>query len=46
MKVYVTNDGHGVSLRSVLEMEILNFEQGVPTQARRQSAPRGHKPVL
>ena len=44
MKVYVTNDGHGVSLRSVLEMEILNFEQGVPTQARRVE-PSGRKAV-
>ena len=42
MNVYVTHDGHGVSLRSVLEMEILNYEQGAPTKGSRVE-PSGRK---
>ena len=34
MNIYVTNDGHGVSLRSVVEMEILRYEQSLATQTR------------
>ncbi len=28
LDVYITQDGHCVSLRKVLEAEILNYEQG------------------
>ncbi len=32
LDIYITQDGHGVSLRKVLEAEILNYEQGEPTK--------------
>ncbi len=46
LDIYITQDGHGVSLRKVLEAEILNYEQGEPTNkahvtpAGRKVAPR------
>jgi hypothetical protein len=32
LDIYITQDGHGVSLRKVLEAEILNYEQGEPSK--------------
>ena len=32
LDIYIVQDGHGVSLRKVLEMEILDYEQGEPTK--------------
>ena len=35
LDIYITQDGHGVSLRRALEAEILNYEQGEPTKKAR-----------
>jgi hypothetical protein len=35
LDIYITQDGHGVSLRKALEAEILNYEQGEPTKKAR-----------
>jgi hypothetical protein len=46
LDIYITQDGHSVSLCKVLEAEILNYEQGEPTKkahvtpAGRKVAPR------
>ena len=42
LDIYITQDGHGVSLRKVLEAEILNYEQGEPTKKARVT-PAGRK---
>ena len=42
LDIYITHDGHGVSLRKVLEAEILNYEQGEPTKKARVT-PAGRK---
>jgi len=42
LDIYITQDGHGVSLRRVLEAEILNYEQGEPTKKARVT-PAGRK---
>jgi hypothetical protein len=45
LDIYIMQDGHGVSLRKVLEAEILNYEQGEPTKKARVT-PSGRKVVL
>ncbi len=42
LDIYITQDGHGVSLRKVLEAEILNYEQGEPTK-KAHVTPAGRK---
>ena len=42
LDIYITQDGHGVSLRKVLEAEILNYEQGEPTK-KGHVTPAGRK---
>ncbi len=42
LDMYITQDGHGLSLRKVLEVEIRNKEQGEPTKKARVT-PAGRK---
>ena len=42
LDLYITQDGHGVSLRKVLEAEIRNYEQGEPSKKARVT-PAGRK---
>ncbi len=42
LDIYITQDGHDVSLRKVLEAEILNYEQGEPTK-KAHVTPAGRK---
>jgi hypothetical protein len=42
LDIYITQDGHGVSLRKVLEAEILNYEQGEPSK-KAHVTPAGRK---
>ena len=42
LDIYITQDGHGVSLRKVLEAEIGNYERGEPTKKARVT-PAGRK---
>ena len=42
LDMYITQDGHGASLRKVLEAEIGNYEQGEPTKKARVT-PAGRK---
>ena len=42
LDMYITQDGHGVSLRKVLEAEIGNYERGEPTKKARVT-PAGRK---
>jgi hypothetical protein len=42
LDIYITQDGHCVSLRKVLEVEILNYEQGEPTK-KAHVTPAGRK---
>ena len=42
LDIYITQDGHGVSLRKVLEAEIRNYEQGEPSK-KAHVTPAGRK---
>ncbi len=35
LDIYITQDGHCVSLRRALEAELFNYEQGEPTKKAR-----------
>jgi hypothetical protein len=45
LKLYITREGFRVSLRRVAEMEILNYEQGLPSAVRDPNKKRGASAV-